>query len=81
MMGGFDGFSGGMAFGSLGMLLFWGIIIAGAVLVVRWLAAGRLSTPESPGHGERALEILRERYAKGEIDQNEFEQKKRDLRA
>jgi len=80
MMGGFDGFSGGMAFGGLGMLLFWGLIIVGAVLAVRWLAAGRLSTPESAAHGERALEILRERYAKGEIDQNEFEQKKRDLR-
>ena len=57
------------------MLVFWGLVIAGIVLAIRWLA----------GQGERsrtdrALDILRERYARGEINKDEFEAKRRDLR-
>jgi len=56
------------------MLVFWGLVIAGLVLGVRWLAG--------LGHGtgrDEALEILRQRYARGEIDKQEFETRKRDL--
>jgi len=56
------------------MLLFWGLVIAGLVLVVRWLL--------DPGKHARfvtALEILKQRYAKGEINKEEFEAKKQDL--
>jgi len=56
------------------VLLFWGLVIAGVVLGIRWLVRqGRDSRPDS------ALDILRQRYARGEIDQEEFEAKKRDL--
>jgi len=56
------------------MLVFWGLIIAGLVLGVRWLAGqGRAA-----GRDE-ALEILRQRYARGEIDKQEFDTRKRDL--
>lgn len=79
MMGGFDGFGGGMAFGGIGMLLFWGLVIGGVVLAARWFAVNRSSTSLSLARGKNALEILRERYAKGEIDKNEFEEKRRDL--
>jgi len=56
------------------MLVFWGLVIAGLILGVRWLA----------GQGRRegrdeALEILRQRYARGDIDKQEFESRKRDL--
>jgi putative membrane protein len=57
------------------MLVFWGLVIAGIVLAIRWLA--------SAGGGaksDRALDILRERYARGEINKEEFEAKQRDLR-
>jgi putative membrane protein len=57
------------------MLVFWGLVIAGIVLAIRWLA--------SAGGGaksDRALDILRERYARGEINKDEFEAKQRDLR-
>jgi putative membrane protein len=57
------------------MLVFWGLVMAGIVLAVRWLATGG----RGPGT-DRALEILRERYARGEIDKEEFEAKRRDLR-
>jgi putative membrane protein len=56
------------------MLVFWGLVIAGLVLGIRWLARqGREDRPD------RALDILRERYARGEINKEEFEARKRDL--
>jgi putative membrane protein len=77
MMGsGWGGF--GMGIGWLFMLLFWGLILVAVVLTVRWLweqgrsVAGREA-------GDSALETLRRRYARGEIDREEFETKKRDL--
>jgi len=79
-MGGFDGF-GGMGFGGLGMLLFWGLVIAGVVVLARWLATGSSSTLDVPPRGKAALDILSERYARGEIGKEEFEQKRRDLGA
>ncbi|MDP2604543.1 MAG: SHOCT domain-containing protein [Deltaproteobacteria bacterium] len=56
------------------MLLFWGLIIVAVVLGIRWLVSqGKESRSDS------ALEILRQRYARGEINKEEFEAKKRDL--
>lgn len=56
--------------------LWWILLILGIVVLVRWIIAG-------PGHtrGETALDILKKRYARGEIGKEEFEQKKRDLEA
>src|SRR3989338_8237046 len=56
------------------MLLFWGLVIAGVVLGIRWLA--RQGRDERP---DRALDILRERYARGEINKEEFDARRRDL--
>jgi len=56
------------------MLVFWGVVIAGIVLGIRWLVSqGREPRPDS------ALEILRQLYARGEINREEFDAKKRDL--
>lgn len=70
---------GHIAFGGLMMLLFWGAIIALIVLVVRWLGGS------SPGGGQpprnRALDLLEERFAQGEIDREEFEERRRLLSA
>ena len=56
------------------MLLFWVVVIAGLVLGIRWvLRPGAEPRPDS------ALEILRQRYARGEMGKEEFEAKKRDL--
>ena len=71
-------------FGFLGpifMILFWGLIIFGIVVLVRWFAgqgSGRYDHHDR-GNSNSALEILKERYAKGEIDKKEFEDKKKDL--
>jgi putative membrane protein len=56
------------------MLVLWGVVIAGIIVAIRWLA-GQTREPRS----DRALDVLRERYARGEIGKDEFEAKKRDL--
>ena len=73
-MGWINGDGWGMGMGGFMMVLFWVVVIVVVVLAARWAggsnAARRTGTP---------LEILKERYARGEIDKKEFETKKRDL--
>jgi putative membrane protein len=61
--------------GGIMMLAFWIAVIVGIVLLIRWLA----TSTRGGGSAESALEILKRRYARGEIDKKEFEQKKKDL--
>ncbi len=68
-------------FGFLPMLLFWlFIIVIGVVLVKVITHPGRDDGKEPRSGGNNAMDILKERYAKGEIDKKEFEEKKKDLR-
>lgn len=63
---------GGMVF----MLFFWVLLIIGIVYLVRSLGnQGREGYPME----KTPLQILQERYAKGEIDRKEYEEKKKDL--
>jgi putative membrane protein len=56
------------------MLLFWLLVIGGLILGVRWLLS-----QDKERRGDSALEILRQRYARGEINKEEFDTKKKDL--
>ena len=56
------------------ILAFWGVVISGVVLAIRWLGSQGKRPQSDP-----ALEILRQRYARGDISKDEFEEKKRDL--
>ena len=73
------------SFGWIGMLLFWILIALGIVWLWRSLDLSRTwrggnTGEDSPSrNADRSLEILRERYAKGEIDAEQFEKMKRDL--
>jgi len=69
---------GFMSFGWVFMILWWVLIIFGIVALVRWLA-GQSGHERHFDHEKLPLEILKERYAKGEIDKKEFEDKKKDL--
>lgn len=60
------------------MLVVWIVLILGIVALVRWIVVSMRQGP-GDGRGESALDILKKRYAKGEIDKEEFEAKKKDL--
>ena len=70
-------------FGGLGwifMVVFWGLVIWGIISLVRGsLGGGHMGGHGHGVHEKSLLEILKERYAKGEIDKREFEEKKKDL--
>jgi putative membrane protein len=72
MMGG----SGWGWFMPLVMILFWGLIIWGIIALIRGLSNQKhCETPTT----DSALEILKRRYAQGDITKKEYEQKKKDL--
>lgn len=68
------GWGGGWGwFGLTHMLLWWVLLILGIAVLAKWLIGSGRSA------GNRALEVLHERYARGEIGKEEYEQKRRDL--
>jgi putative membrane protein len=66
----------GMGFGGGVMWLFWIALLILAIWIIRSAITGG---DNSPGKSNSALDILKERFAKGEIDQQEFEQKRKAL--
>ena len=69
----------GMVFGPLFMILVLAVVIAVVVLLVRWLG-GPWQGPMSqlPGPlGRTPIDILKERFARGEIDKDEFDERRR----
>lgn len=85
---GFDGFGGfgwlGMLFGGLMMLLFWGGLFALLFFAVRSFAQPGSNQGNAGSTGVRpsdknALEIVKERYARGEITKEEYDSIRQDL--
>ncbi len=86
MMGGLGGLGVGMfGIGVIFMVVFWVLVIWGIVSLIRWLSyssgagAGPMHPMHHGGSSASALQILHERYARGEINKEEYEQKKKDL--
>lgn len=69
----------GWFFGPIMMIMFLAVAVVVIVLMVRWLGGpGHGNTLHSP-LGKTALDILKERFARGEIDKEEFEERRRVL--
>ncbi len=81
MMGdwGGGGWGWGWGFGGIFMILFWALIILGVAALVKWLAAGGGGGEQGGSPASRPMDILKERYARGEITRDQFEQMRRDL--
>lgn len=76
------GFGYGYGAGWLGvilMILFWVLVIVAIVAFVGWLVRQAKITTHNNDNGNQAIDILKERYAKGEINKEEFKAKKKDL--
>jgi putative membrane protein len=69
-----DGYGTGYGIGIFG-LIFWILVIIGLVLLIKYL----WESGEAKREQESALEILKRRYARGDINKEEFEEKKKDM--
>ena len=65
----------GMGFGWLFMIIFWTLVILGVV----YLGRTAVKSGKGPDLNKAALDILKKRYAQGEITKEELEKKKDDL--
>ena len=74
MWGVHEGMGWWMIWGGMFMVLFWGAVIA----LIVWLVQQASAASRSPA-GKPPLDIARERYARGEINKEEFDQLRRDL--
>jgi putative membrane protein len=64
-----------MMFGGF-MWVFWIVVLVGLFFLIKWIVQQK---PGNQKPEESALDVLKKRYARGEIDKDEFEQKKREL--
>ncbi|MFD0034379.1 SHOCT domain-containing protein [Streptomyces sp. NPDC127172] len=79
----YDGGWGGWFFMAIFMVLFWALVIVGIVALVRYLAGGRHGhqggppppSGESGWGSRRAEDLLAERFARGEIDEDEYKRR------
>jgi len=88
--GGGPGWGGHMMYGWGGwlggpfMIIIWILLIVAGIALIKWLFAASKKDQPTPlsfpaqGH-DRSLAILRERYAKGEINKEEYQAMKADL--
>jgi len=70
------GWGFGWWFGGMIMMVLFGVlVVVGIVVLIKWLFS------QSPGKrsSQSALEILKKRYARGEITKEEFEKIKKDI--
>ena len=65
----------GFGLGGIFMILWWALIIFGIIVLVRWI-----TKHDGIKQEKSALDILKERYAKGEISSHEFEKMKEEIR-
>ena len=66
-------------FWTIVMVVFWIAVIVGIIFLIKWLVISTGTRGRAARSEDSPLEILKQRYARGEIDKEEFEEKKKDL--
>jgi putative membrane protein len=66
-------------FWTIVMVVFWIAVIVGIIFLIKWLVISTSAGGRGARSEDSPLEILKQRYARGEIDKEEFEEKKKDL--
>jgi putative membrane protein len=84
MMGPYGSFGGGMGWGGwvamgLAFVVFWGLVMGGIVLLVRSVGHSH-EVGDEPLGSTTALRILDDRFARGEIDADEYSRRRQLLR-
>ena len=74
-----DGGWHGWLFGPLMMILFIALVVIGILLLVRWFSEPRQGGAAGRAGAQTPLDILKERFARGEIDKEEYEARRRVL--
>ncbi|MFC5993289.1 SHOCT domain-containing protein [Pseudonocardia hispaniensis] len=62
----------GYALMTVSMVLFWALIILGVIALVRYLARGDRSGEQAAAPQATPEQVLAERFARGEIDEQEY---------
>ena len=68
---------GGMVLGPLWMIIWLVVLVAAVVAIMRWLGERDAAGGNGPARGAR--DILDERYARGEIEREEYMKRKQDI--
>jgi putative membrane protein len=61
------------------MMAFWISVIVAIIFLIRWLVVSAGAGGRAARSEESVLEVLKRRYARGEINKQEYEEKKKDL--
>jgi putative membrane protein len=64
-------------FGGIFMMIFWVLVLVGLFFLIKWLIQTTNRSKSDASSSNNALDILKERFARGEIDAAEFEEKKK----
>ena len=79
MWEGHDGMGWWMLFGSIWFVVLWGLIIWAVITLVSKLGGGQSSQPGPSRREESPLDIVKQRYARGEISKEEYDRLRADL--
>ena len=61
------------------MMIFWGLILFGLILMINWLLTANRNERQAGDRSDNAMEILKNRYARGDIDRAQYEQMREEL--
>lgn len=71
-----DGMNGwGYGFTTIGLVLFWGLVILAGIVLFRYLSRSEQRPVNPPKAGPTARDVLAERFARGEIDAEQYRQR------